>query len=203
MNFKTPFKPKDAIIPHNPPPFLLGVCGSRLVHQCLGRLLSPPQTAARSLHALLHGYATKSPLVTMGRSTSTLNLSLSVGRSPPPFTCPILGPSRPIIPNGIQIQSAVFPQYTGQSDKQTHRQTDTPTNGIDESPVPTPAHAVLTTATRIIIYSLYKVRIITERLIRPLCHSRSILRKCTSRIYSRDAVLTRAAGQWLASKISH
>ena len=31
-----------------------------------GRPHSPPQTATRSLHALLHNYATKSPLVTMG-----------------------------------------------------------------------------------------------------------------------------------------
>ena len=39
---------------------------------------------------------------------------LLVGQSPIPSDCLILGPSRPTTPNGIQIQSAVFPQRTGQ-----------------------------------------------------------------------------------------
>ena len=50
---------------------------------------------------------------------SPAKLPLPVGRSPPPSTCLILGPSRSIIPNGIRIQSAVFPQYTGQTDRQS------------------------------------------------------------------------------------
>jgi len=41
-------------------------------------------------------------------------LHLLVGQSPIPSDCLILGPSRPITPNGTQIQSAVFPQRTGQ-----------------------------------------------------------------------------------------
>ena len=51
-------------------------------------------------------------------------LPLHVGRSPLPSTCLILVPSRPTTPNGIQIQSAVFSQYSGQRDRQTHRPTD-------------------------------------------------------------------------------
>jgi len=39
---------------------------------------------------------------------------LLVRQSPIPSDCLILGPSQPTTPNGIQIQSAVFPQRTGQ-----------------------------------------------------------------------------------------
>jgi len=38
-------------------------------------------------------------------------------RSPPSSTCLI----RPTNPNGIQIQSAIFPQSTGQTHRQTNR----------------------------------------------------------------------------------
>jgi len=41
------------------------------------------------------------------------------------------GPTRPITPNGISIESAVFPEVTvvtiGQTDAQTDRQTTRPT----------------------------------------------------------------------------
>ena len=49
---------------------------------------------------------------------------LSVDRSPNPTTCLIPGPFRPMMPNGIRIRSAVFPQCTGQTDRPTHVRTD-------------------------------------------------------------------------------
>ena len=51
-------------------------------------------------------------------------LPLCVGQLPTPINCLILGLSQPTNPNGTQIQSAVFPQSTGQTDRKTDRQTD-------------------------------------------------------------------------------
>jgi len=48
-------------------------------------------------------------------------LPLPVDRSPNPTTCLIPGPVRPAVPNGIRIRSGVFPQSTGQTDRQTNR----------------------------------------------------------------------------------
>ena len=64
-------KLKNAIQTNGPKLFSLGDVDPHLTHQCLGRLDSPVQMAARSFRALSHNYATKSPLVTMERSTST------------------------------------------------------------------------------------------------------------------------------------
>jgi len=47
-----------------------------LTHECLGPPHSPRQTTARSLYALSHNDATKSPLVTMGRPKFTPKLPL-------------------------------------------------------------------------------------------------------------------------------
>jgi len=53
-------------------------------------------------------------------------------------------------PQTIQIQSAIYPQYTGQTDRQTDRHTHTharthrPRDGPDTSSVPIPAYALLT-----------------------------------------------------------
>jgi len=60
-----------------------------------GPTLLTTQTAARSLHAHLHNYATESPLVTMGPTKSTPKLTLAVRQSPTPTICLILRPSRP------------------------------------------------------------------------------------------------------------
>ena len=49
---------------------------------------------------------------------------LPVDRSPNPTTCLIPGPVQPMMPNGIRIQSAVFPQSTGQTDRPTDKPTD-------------------------------------------------------------------------------
>ena len=49
-----------------------------------------------------------------------------------PSNTPIPWPTPLITPNGIQIQSAVLPQYTFQTDWQTDR----PTDGIDDKCVP-------------------------------------------------------------------
>ena len=54
--------------------------------------------------------------------------TFSVDRSSNPTTCLIPGPVRPMMPNGIRIRSAVFPQCTGQTDAPTDRRTDRPTD---------------------------------------------------------------------------
>ena len=46
---------------------------------------------------------------------------LPVVRSPNPTTLLIPGPVRPMMPNGIRIRFAVFPQCSGQSDRPTDR----------------------------------------------------------------------------------
>ena len=52
-------------------PFPLRHVDFHLTHECLGPPHSPRQTTARSLYALPHKDATKSPLVTMGRRKFT------------------------------------------------------------------------------------------------------------------------------------
>jgi len=46
-------------------------------------------------------------------------VSLPVDQSANPTTCLILGPIRPMMLNGIQIRSAIFPQCTRQTDQPT------------------------------------------------------------------------------------
>ena len=58
---------------------------------------------------------------------------LPVDRSLNPTTCLIPGPVRPMMPNGIRIRSAVFPQRTGQPDSRTDACTDRPTDCPRES----------------------------------------------------------------------
>ena len=53
---------------------------------------------------------------------------LPVDRSPNPTTCLVPGPVRLMMPNGIRIRSAVFPQCTGQTDVRTDARTDRPTD---------------------------------------------------------------------------
>ena len=52
-------------------PFPLRQVDPHLTHECLGPPHSPRHTTARSLYALSHNDATKSPLVTMGRRKFT------------------------------------------------------------------------------------------------------------------------------------
>ena len=52
------------------------------------------------------------------------NLPLIVGGWGLPSSARFLGPTRPTTPNGIQIQSAVLPQYTLWTDRPADRQTD-------------------------------------------------------------------------------
>jgi len=70
-----PFKLMEAKTPRNPQTsvFPLHYVDPHLIHQCLGRRHSPvtTQTTARWFHAFPHNYATKSPLVTMGRPKFT------------------------------------------------------------------------------------------------------------------------------------
>jgi len=124
MNSKMPLKSIDQN-PTNGPENSLKIshslwrmCTPHLIHQCLGQPHSPPQVTARSLHAPLHNYATKSPMVTMGHPTITPKVTLPVGWFSPSSICLILGPSQPTIPNGIQNQSAIF-----------HNSPDRPTDG--------------------------------------------------------------------------
>ena len=79
--------------------------------------------AARSLQALLHTYATKSPLVTMGCPTFTPKFPLPVRQSSPLSTCSSLDPADPIIypkrhPDPTSRVSTIH-----QTDRQTDRQT--------------------------------------------------------------------------------
>ena len=46
-------------------------------------------------------------------------------KTTPATICLITGPVRPMIPNGIRIRSAVFPQCTGQTDGLTYVRTCT------------------------------------------------------------------------------
>jgi len=59
-----------------------------LTHECLGPPHSPCQTTARSLYALPHNDATKSPLVTMDAANSPPKLPLPLRRSPPKSNTP-------------------------------------------------------------------------------------------------------------------
>ena len=76
--------------------------------------------------ALSHMYAVKSPLVTIWRAPNSAPTVpfLYVDRSPNATTCLISRPVRLMMPNGIRIRSAVFPQCTEQTDAPTHRPTD-------------------------------------------------------------------------------
>jgi len=69
-----------------------------------------------------HNHTTKFPLITMGHCTFTPNLPLLLDRSPLPSDTPIPQPTPLTAPNGIHIQSAIFPQLTHQRDRQTNRQ---------------------------------------------------------------------------------
>ena len=73
--------------------------------------------------ALLHTYAVKSTLVTMARPKFAPKVPLFVDRSPNRPICLIPGPVGPMMPNGIRIRFAVFPQCTGQTDRRTHVRT--------------------------------------------------------------------------------
>jgi len=66
--------------------------------------------------ALSDMYAIKSPLVTMARPIFAPKSTLSMDRSQNPTTCLIPGLVRPMMPNRCRIRSAVFPQFTGQTD---------------------------------------------------------------------------------------
>ena len=85
-----------------------------LTHECLGPPHSSRQTTARSLYALSHNDATKSPLVTIGRRKFTpmqTAPSPSTITRPPKSNTPIPSPTPLTTPNGIRIQSAILPQY--------------------------------------------------------------------------------------------
>jgi len=122
-------------------------CGPHPMHQCLGPLRSPLQTAARSLHALSHfNYATNSPSVTLRRlyppPPPPQKNEPSRGTIANPNCLPHSEPSRSTIQNGTQIQSAVFPQSTSQAHRQTDRQTDRQIVQATRL-VSTPAYALL------------------------------------------------------------
>ena len=84
---------------------------------------APPQTAASTVEALSHTYAVKSPLVTMANPKFTPKSTSSRGPIAKPHYLPHPRTVRPMMPNGIRIRSAVFPQCTGQTDLPTHVRT--------------------------------------------------------------------------------
>jgi len=94
-----------------------------LTYECLTWSYSPSQMTARSVHALPHNYATKSPLITMEHSKFTPKTAPSPSTITTPSNTPIRHPTPLTIPNGIRIHSMVLPQYTFQTDrqKQTNR----------------------------------------------------------------------------------
>ena len=55
-------------------------------------------------------------------TNSPPKVPIAVDRLPNPTTCLIPGPVRPMMPNGIRIRSAVFPQCTAWTDRRTDRQ---------------------------------------------------------------------------------
>jgi len=91
---------------------------------------SSPKSLGKSAS---HNYATKSPLVTTGRPKFTPKLALLLRLSPPPSNAPHR-PTPVTIPNGIRIQSAVLPQDTFRTDRQTH--THRPTDWLGDSSTP-------------------------------------------------------------------
>jgi len=80
----------------------------------------------RSYKVILEGSATPQTLhwFQWGAPHSPPILPPPVDRSPNPTSCLIPGPIRPSIPNRIHIRSAVLPQCTGRTDRQTVRQTN-------------------------------------------------------------------------------
>ena len=65
----------------------------------------------------------KAPIGYNGAPQIRRKIPLPVYRSPNPTTCLIPGPVQPMMPNGIRIWSAVFPQCTGQTDGRTDART--------------------------------------------------------------------------------
>jgi len=101
------------------PPTPLGAHGPHLIQTSCDRPHSPPQMTTRSVHALSHNYATKSPSVTNGCPTFTTKQPLPLRQSQPTSNTPIRWPTPLITLNSIQIQTVVFPHFTHQTDKQT------------------------------------------------------------------------------------
>jgi len=95
-----PFKPMDQKIPRNLP-FPLGDMDSHLIHPFLGWPHSPSQMASQLIHAILHNYATKSQLVTMGCPTFT-------PKTAPSFLT-IYTPSNTLIPRPTPLQTKCHP----------------------------------------------------------------------------------------------
>ena len=87
------------------------------------------QTAAATVEALLHTDAVESPVVTIpigynGAPQIRPKSTPSRGPIPKPHYLPYPWTVRPTVSNGCRIRSAVFPQCTGQTDRQTDRPTD-------------------------------------------------------------------------------
>jgi len=106
-------------------PFPLDARGPHLVHECLGLPHSPPQTA-RSVHTLLHNYATMSPLVTTGHPKFTLKTTLPLDDNHPHLTHPSLDwPHSPSQTASGSIHPFCHSTLFGQTDRQTYTHTQT------------------------------------------------------------------------------
>jgi len=95
--------------------------------QCLGRPHSLPQMTARWFTDFYTTMQQRSHWLQWDTPNSHPKLPLPLRRSLPPSNTPITRLTRPTIPNGSRIHSAIFPQITFQTDRQTDRQIDTQT----------------------------------------------------------------------------
>jgi len=92
---------------------------------CSTRTLSnTPMPGLTQLTTPNDNYATKSPLVTMGRPKFTPKTAISPSITTTPSNAPIPRPTPLTIPNGIRIHSAILPQYTFRTDRPSDTQTD-------------------------------------------------------------------------------
>ena len=105
--------------------------GPHVIRKCLGPPHAPPQTAAPTVEALLHTYAVNSSLITLACPKFAPKCTPSRGPIPKPHCwCLIPGPVRPMMPKGIRIWSAIFPQCTSQTDVRMDRPTDRPRESL-------------------------------------------------------------------------
>jgi len=140
-HYENSFKSMDQKTPQNPSigmstPIQYTNAGTDSIHHPKRQAIGL-RTFAHVRHKILIAYN--------GRPTFTPTLLRSVGRSPTPTTCLILWTRRSTNPNGIQIQSSVFSQSTGQTDGRT----DEPTDGLGEKSL----RSIDCSATRLIIFA--------------------------------------------------
>ena len=140
---------------------------THLIDPSLDQPHSPSHTTARLVHKLLHNDATKSHSLQWNAPNSPPKLPLPLRRSTLPSNTPIPQPTPLSNPNGIQIQSAVLPQYTFQTDRHTDQYVGQATGLFQQhlrSIMLIVSNALITT-TRIVVAVVVIVVVIVMRLI--------------------------------------